>query len=153
MRLKTAILAVAIGSVAGVLGAAPVSPSYLGVERTIDEIRRSWSSPGAPAQPNAPGWDALFDALLADLGSYSKAESEGERLEALNRVYQISTGLSTVASGAGGQPPRGDPPMAPTSGPPRLGRQRLSETVQALAGNHRPEYPRQSIALGGLRSG
>ncbi len=132
VRLITAVLAVAIGSVGGVLWAAPASPSYLGVERTIDEIRRSWSSPGAPAQPNAPGWNALFDALLADLGSYSKAESEGERLEALNRVYQISTGLSAVT-------------WAPAANlrqeirqwlRPRVrlawARQRLSETVQAL---------------------
>jgi len=132
VRLITAILAVGLGSLSGVLWAAPVSPSYLGVERTIDEIRRSWSSPGAPAQPNAPGWNALFDALLADLRSYSKAESEGERLEALNRVYQISTGLSNVA-------------WAPAANlrqeirqwlRPRVrlawARQRLSETVQAL---------------------
>ena len=64
VRLITAILAVGLGSVSGVFGAAPVAPSYLGVEQTIETIRRAWSSPGAPAQPNAPGWNALFDALL-----------------------------------------------------------------------------------------
>jgi hypothetical protein len=128
----TAILAVGLGLVSGIFGAAPVVPSYLGVERTIDGIRRSWSSPGAPAQPNAPGWNALFDALLAQLGSYSHAESDSERLEAMNRIDQISAALSTV-------------PWAPAANlhqeiqqwlQPRVrlagARQRLSETVQAM---------------------
>jgi hypothetical protein len=97
VRLITATLAVSLGLLNGVLWAAPAGPSYLGIERTIAEIRRSWSSPGAPAEPNAPGWNALFDALLADLRSYSKAESDEQRLKALNHVYEISTALSTVA--------------------------------------------------------
>jgi hypothetical protein len=131
-RMIAAILAVSLASVSGVLWAAPAARSYLGVERTIDEIRRSWSIKGAPAEPNAPGWNALFDALLADLGSYSKAANDDQRLVALNQIYQISTALSTVD-------------WAPAANlreevrqwlRPRVrlawARQRLRETVQAM---------------------
>ena len=78
-------------------GAAPAPSSYLGIERTIESIRQSWSSPGAPAQPNRPGWDALFDALLGDLKTYAKTESETDRQQALERIYQVSNELSAVA--------------------------------------------------------
>ena len=77
-------------------GSGPAAPSYLGVERTIDNIRQSWSTPGAAPQPNRAGWDVLFDALLGDLKAYAKAESENDRLESLDRIYQISNVLGTV---------------------------------------------------------
>ena len=86
-----------VGLMSAILGAAPAPPSYLGVERTIDNIRQSWSSPGAAPQPNRAGWDLLFDALLGDLKAYAKAESESDRLESLDRIYQISNVLGTVA--------------------------------------------------------
>jgi hypothetical protein len=85
-----------VGLVCAILGAAPAPASYLGVERTIEAIRQSWSSPGAMPQPNRAGWDVLFDALQSDLNAYAKAESEAGRLEALNSVYQISNALGTV---------------------------------------------------------
>jgi hypothetical protein len=95
-RLQSMRLAAFVGLVCTILGAAPAAPSYLGVERTIEGIRKTWNSPGAAPQPNQAGWDALFDALQSDLKAYAKADSETSRLEALNRVYQISNGLGTV---------------------------------------------------------
>ena len=44
--------------------AAPAAPTYVGVERTIESIRQAWAKPGARPEPNADGWNALFDALL-----------------------------------------------------------------------------------------
>jgi hypothetical protein len=85
-----------VGLICVLIGAAPAPPSYLGVERTIDNIRQSWSSPGAAPQPNRAGWDVLFDALLDDLKAYGKADSESSRLESLDRIYQISNVLGTV---------------------------------------------------------
>ena len=90
VRLNFAGLAMGLALCCAAMGAAPAPSSYLGVERTIESIRRSWSSPGAPAQPNRPGWDALFDALLGDLKTYATAESDSERQQALDRIYQIS---------------------------------------------------------------
>ena len=95
-RLQSMRLAGFVGLVGTILGAAPATPSYLGVERTIEDIRKTWSSAGAPPQRNQAGWDALFDALQSDLKAYAKAESETSRLEALNRIYLISNGLGTV---------------------------------------------------------
>ena len=47
--------------------AAPAAPTYVGVERTIESIRQAWAKPGARLEPNADGWNALFDALLERL--------------------------------------------------------------------------------------
>jgi hypothetical protein len=86
------------GGLAGVCWAvAPVTPSYRGVERTIQTIRENWSKPAAAAQPNRPGWDALFDSLLGDLKSYSTAGSDDERLATLEHVYLISQALGTTS--------------------------------------------------------
>jgi hypothetical protein len=76
--------------------ASPAPTSYTGVEKAIASIRLGWSQPGAAAQPNAPGWNALFDAVLNDLREYSHAESSEARLAPLNRIYQISTALASV---------------------------------------------------------
>jgi hypothetical protein len=135
MRLVTAlgmVGTVGLGLAGGVVQAAPAAPTYMGVERTIESIRQAWAKPGAPVEPNADGWNALFDALLADLRSYAKAENDTDRLVALNRVYEISGALGTVS-------------WAPAAKlreevrqwlRPRVrlawARQRLSETVQAL---------------------
>ncbi len=55
--LQSMRLAGFVGLVCAVLGAAPAAPSYLGVERTIEAIRQSWSQPGrtAAAQPSGMG--------------------------------------------------------------------------------------------------
>ena len=47
--------------------AAPAAPTYVGVERTIESIRQAWSKPGARPEPNADGWNALFNTLLEQL--------------------------------------------------------------------------------------
>lgn len=79
------------------LGAAPAASSYNAVEGTIERIRAEWAKPDAPAQPNAPGWNALFDALVADLQSFTAATNEAERLAALNRAYRFSVALGSVS--------------------------------------------------------
>src|SRR5262245_31919449 len=79
------------------LGAAPAAPTYHAIEATITRIRGEWAKPDARPQPNAPGWNALFDAAVADLRAYASAISERDRLEALNRLYRISTALASVA--------------------------------------------------------
>jgi len=77
--------------------AAPAPPSYVGVERAIDSIRQAWSRPGGRPEPNADGWNRLFNALLEQLQAYACAEDEAGRLTALNRVYEIQAALETVA--------------------------------------------------------
>jgi hypothetical protein len=76
--------------------AAPAPTSYNAVEKKIASIRESWSRPGAPQDPNAPGWNALFDSLLTDLRDYSQSEDPVTRLTPLNRIYQISQALGSV---------------------------------------------------------
>ena len=97
VRLLVATGAVASNLALAASAAAPVTPSYQGVEQKIQAIRQAWTKPGASAQPNRPGWDALFDALLADLRDYGKAEQPNDRLAALDPIYQISEALGTVA--------------------------------------------------------
>ncbi len=77
--------------------AAPAPPTYVGVERTIETIRRAWSAPGARPEPNADGWNALFHTLLENLRGYAQAADDTERLTALNNVYEISAALGAVA--------------------------------------------------------
>src|SRR5947209_2155090 len=86
-----------LGSLGFCLGAAPAAPSHYGVERSIDEIRNAWARPGANAQPNAPGWNAFFDALRREFQAYDAAPSENDRLVSLNRLYQMSVALRGIA--------------------------------------------------------
>jgi hypothetical protein len=79
------------------LGAAPAAPSYHGVERAIQQIRDDWARPGAPTQPNAPGWNALFDVMTGDLRAYSAATTETSRLIPLDRLYRVSVALGAVS--------------------------------------------------------
>ncbi len=76
--------------------AAPAPTTYQNVEKAIASIRQGWSRPGAAADPNAPGWNAFFDALLNDLSTYSRADNPTDRLTALNRIYQMSGALAGV---------------------------------------------------------
>src|SRR5437762_14180501 len=135
---RLVVWGVVMGLAGTVLEAAPASPTYAGVERTIESIRQAWSKPGARVEPNAPGWNALFDALLEDLRAYAKADNETDRLTALNRVYQISAALGRV-------------PWAPAANlraelrqwlRPRVrlawARRRLAETVTALPVSNDP---------------
>jgi hypothetical protein len=132
VSLLVAGLALGSGLAGMAWAAAPAAPSYQGVERTIQTIRQDWSRPGAAAQPNRPGWDTLFDSLLADLKSYSQADSDDDRLAALEHVYLISQALGTVSW----QPVVNLREELRQWLRPRVrlawARRRLSETVQAL---------------------
>ncbi len=97
VRLNWAGAAMGLVLFWGAMGAAPAPSSYLGVERTIESIHQAWASPGAPPQPNRQSWDALFDAVLVDLKSYSSAQADSERVQALDRISQISHSLGAVA--------------------------------------------------------
>jgi hypothetical protein len=138
VKLLIATCAVASWVVVTAFAAAPTTPSYQGVERTIQAIRKSWDSPGAPAQPNRAGWDALFDALLADLRAYGNAESETDRLAALDPIYQISETLGTIAW----QPAANLRQELREWLRPRLrlawARRRLSEAVESMAATSDP---------------
>ncbi len=76
---------------------APAAPTYVGVERTIESIRQAWAKPGARPEPNADGWNSLFDNLLGQLRGYASAGNDTNRLTALNQIYEISAALETVA--------------------------------------------------------
>ncbi|MBV8611755.1 MAG: hypothetical protein JO034_30480 [Singulisphaera sp.] len=82
--------------IAGSLGAAPAAPSYLGIERSIASARNELAKPGT-AQPNAPGWNAFFDALTNELRAYANAPTDNDRLVSLNRLYQMSVALGSVS--------------------------------------------------------
>src|SRR5258707_9363805 len=100
-RLRLFKLFLATGCLGIGLGAAPATPSYHGVERAIDEIRQSWAKPSAPAQPNAQGWNAFFDAMLGELRKGSQATSERERLLSFNRLYRMWVALEVTPWPAG----------------------------------------------------
>src|SRR5262245_30076176 len=84
------------GLAVAALAPAPAAPGYHPIERNIERIQQSWQQPGARPQPNAPGWNALFDALRRDLQAYASATNEDDRLRALDRIYRISTALQSV---------------------------------------------------------
>lgn len=75
--------------------AAPAPASHANVEKAIAEIRDAWSAAANP-DPNAPGWNAFFDAIQEDLKSYSQAKNSNERLVPLNRLYQMSVALASA---------------------------------------------------------
>ncbi|MCA1684711.1 MAG: hypothetical protein LC745_01745, partial [Planctomycetia bacterium] len=91
---KLAVIGVTLGAA---LGAAPAAPSYQAVEATVARVRANWAPLGGPADPNAPGWNALFDALLRDLRRYASAPDDAERLSALGRIHQESLALRSVS--------------------------------------------------------
>jgi hypothetical protein len=76
--------------------AAPAATSYVNVENAIKAVRAQWARPDVPQDPNSPGWNAFFDALLNDLNAYSRASSPAERLTPLNQIYQMSQALAVV---------------------------------------------------------
>ena len=90
------LIATEVGSLVSVRAAAPAPSSYMGVEKTISSIRDAWSRTGAAPEPNAPGWNVFFDALLNDLRTYSRADNPTDRLTALNRIYEMSNALAAV---------------------------------------------------------
>ena len=85
------------------IGAAPAAPSYLGIDRTIEKVRADWTKPGAAPQPNAPGWNAFFDAVRGDLAAYGAAKTDDDRLKFLGRLYQESAALAGVSWAPAGE--------------------------------------------------
>jgi hypothetical protein len=96
VRPLVASIAVSCGLVLAASAAAPVTPSYQGIERSVQAIKKLWEGPAATAQPNRAGWDAICDAVRSDLGDYGKAASETDQLTALEHLYQLSESLSTT---------------------------------------------------------
>ncbi|MEO6810937.1 MAG: hypothetical protein ABI353_17640 [Isosphaeraceae bacterium] len=88
--------ALSLGCLATALGAAPAASTSREVEQSIDQIRAGWAKPGAGEQPNAPGWNAFFDRLNADLGEYAAAKSEDDRLRSLTELHQLTVALRGV---------------------------------------------------------
>ncbi|MHB1561994.1 MAG: hypothetical protein ACYC61_31485, partial [Isosphaeraceae bacterium] len=82
---------------AAVAQLAPAAPTYVGAERTIESIRQAWARPGARPEPNADGWNSLFNTLLNELRAYSQAGDETARLSALGSVYEIEKALEGVS--------------------------------------------------------
>jgi hypothetical protein len=78
------------------LGAAPAAPSYHAVEQSIGQIRRDWARQKAPGDPNAPAWNTVFDAILADLSAYSRAGTDADRLAILTRLNRRSDALAVA---------------------------------------------------------
>jgi len=95
-RLRHWQLACVFGGLSIAMGAAPAAPSYHAVQRPIDDIRKAWATPNATADPNAPGWNAFFNALLAEFNTYSNAQDSNAQLVSLNRLYQMSVALQSV---------------------------------------------------------
>ena len=77
------------------LAAAPAAPTYEGVERAIQEVRKTWSIP-EKRPVTAAGWEALFDAVTSALKAYSAAPDDAARLEALDRVDQLAIALGST---------------------------------------------------------
>jgi hypothetical protein len=92
--MSLAILTVILALPRVSIGAAKAPPTYVNVERSIEAVRQAGASAlGVP--PGAPDARiALFDAMLQDLRSCSKAASLGERIQALERINQQIDALS-----------------------------------------------------------
>ena len=116
------LIALGAGSSISTQAAAPAPSSYFAVEKTISTVRDAWSRAGAVADPNAPGWNVFFDALLNDLRTYSKTDNPADRLAALNRLYQMSAALSSVPWAPAHPAPRRAPAVAAPASAAGLGR-------------------------------
>ncbi len=87
--------ALGLAALTAVLVGATPAPSYRAIEKRIESARADWAEAGA-SQPNAPGWDAFFDATLVELRAYSTAEDSNARLKSLDRLYRMSIALGTT---------------------------------------------------------
>ena len=95
-RRLTATVILALVTSGVVRAAAPAPPTYFAIERTIESLRKTWSSPGGQPSSLGAGWSTLFDSLVADLKSYATAQNDTARLGALSRLQQISATLATA---------------------------------------------------------
>ncbi|APW62810.1 hypothetical protein [Paludisphaera borealis] len=100
-RLVTATILAGVIAGPGLFGeqgaqAAPAPSNYSNIEKSISVIRQGWARPGATQDPNAPGWNVFFTAILDDLKAYSQAPTPADRLTPLNRLYQMSAAMAVV---------------------------------------------------------
>jgi hypothetical protein len=79
------------------LGASPATPSYVGVSEAIDSLKAEWARPGNAPDVNAPGWNAIFDAINGELKAYTSAEQSEARGASLGRLAYMSAALRGVA--------------------------------------------------------
>src|SRR4051812_3700356 len=86
LRTRAWMLAFAAGCLGAGLGAAPATPTFVNIDETIARVQKAWAQPGATPDPNAPGWNAVFDGIRRDLASYTTAKTENDRLSALGRL-------------------------------------------------------------------
>lgn len=84
-----------VGMVVLASGATPVAPSYSGVQETINAFRESWKTSPA-ANVNIASWNEYFTAIERELQGYGSAQTEAQRLQALDRLHQMSAALATV---------------------------------------------------------
>lgn len=97
---RLALAGIAVVVFAG--GATPPTSS-VGVEHRIARIREAWAKPEAVAQPNADGWNAYFDAISQELGTYRTATEPAARDAALARLRRLHDGLTSSAWGPAGE--------------------------------------------------
>jgi hypothetical protein len=75
---------------------APAAATYVRVVLPIESIRQAWAKPGNRDEPNAGGWSALFDSVIAHLQIYSRANAGVARPAALNRLLETSMAFDVM---------------------------------------------------------
>ena len=95
-RLGFGILVFLLAQLTLSLGAAPAPSSYHAIEKTIERVRQKWATIGGPEDPNAPGWNRLFDLLNDKLRSYSKAATATDQKAALKSIQAVSSTLDSL---------------------------------------------------------
>ena len=136
-RGVVAAIIVTLGTWGLAQAAAPAPPSYLAIERSIETIRKAWSSPGGEANPLASGWNALFDSLLTELKSYTRGR---KRTGPARGTEQDSAGIDRARDGpvaAGRRAEPGIEAVASASSAPGLGGATVEQYHRGSAGNER----------------
>lgn len=75
------------------LGAAPAPPSYYGVVKKIEKIEANWKALSDQQNPHGAGWLAFFQGLRDELGRYTTSPEPNARIQALQRLHQMSGSL------------------------------------------------------------
>jgi hypothetical protein len=66
------------------------------VEATIQRIREDWKKSQGPQDAGTAPWEDHFNNIQQHLSAYSAARTEGERLRALDRLWEIAHALASV---------------------------------------------------------
>ncbi len=97
MRIRVVLGLGAIVATAGLIAAAPATPSYIAVEKAIRRIETDWETIPPDRNPHAESWRTLFGLIRQDLQAYSKSEKADDRLDALRRLYDIGESLAPTS--------------------------------------------------------